>query len=140
MNFIKNINWRELITSDFWFGVDRARIHTSETVVLYIGIILVVLGVFAIIVSRLTKNQFLRRVFGRFAKIFLTIGILEGFWYLLRTQFVAVLGSKAVAALLLIWAVIWLYWPIKYLLKNYKEDMAAAARQASREEYLNRKK
>ncbi len=140
MNYIKNLNWRELITADFWFGVDRIRIHTSETAILYIGAALVVLGIITIIASRITKNLFLRQVLGRFAKIFFTIGILEGIWYLLRTQYTAVLGSKAVAVLLLLWGIIWLYWPIKYLLKNYKEDMAKASREASRQEYLTRKR
>ncbi len=140
MEFIKNINWHDFITTKFWFEVDRARIHPSEQAFLYIGIGLVVLGVLALVFARFTHNKFLARVAMWLAKIFLTIGILEGIWYLMRTQYAQLLGSKFVAALLLLWGIIWIYWPIRYLLKNYQEDMVKAEREASREKYLNLKR
>lgn len=139
MNF-NNINWNELLTSKFWFGIDRAQIHLSETAFLYVGAGLVVLGILALAFARFTSNQFLSRVALRFAKIFIVIGLLEGLWYVLRTQYVQLLGAKFIAALLLVWGLVWLYWPIKYLLRNYKEDMAKAQREASRDKYLNYKR
>lgn len=138
MNFIKNINWHDFITSKFWFYIDRAQIHPSEKAFLYIGIGLVVLGILFLIFARFNKNQFLVKVAIRFAKIFLTIGVVEGIWFLLRFEYAQVLGTKFVAALILLWGIIWLYWPIKYLLIHYKLDMAEAARAASREKYLKK--
>ena len=137
MNF-KEINWGEVFSRDFWFGIDRAVIHTSDKAFLYVGAILVALGIIAVLFARFSKNQFLGRVAVRLSKIFITIGLLEGVWYLLRTQFVQALGSRFVAALLIVWGLVWLYWPIKYLIKNYKVDMEKAQREASREKYLKR--
>jgi hypothetical protein len=140
MNFIKNINWRELITTDFWFAIDRTHIHPSEKAFIYIGLAFIVLGIIFLVYARLTKNQFLAKVSTRFAKIFLTTGIVEGIWYAMRTQYAQVLGTKFVAALILLLGIIWLIGPIKYLIKHYKVDMAVAEREASRQKYLNQKR
>lgn len=138
MNFIKNINWSELATKEFWFYIDRATIHFSEMAFVYLAGILIVLGIIFILFARFTKNKFLALAAIRFAKIFFTIGILEGIWFGLRYQYAQVLGTKFVAALIVLWGLVWLYWPIKYLLTNYKIDMAEAQRAASRDKYLNR--
>lgn len=139
MNF-KNINWGEVFSRDFWFGIDRAVIHTSDKAFLYIGAALVVLAIITLIYARFSKNKFLGRVAVRLSKIFITIGLLEGLWYLLRTQYVAALGTRFVAALLLVWALVWIYFPIKYLVKNYKVDMEKAQREMSRDKYLKNNK
>lgn len=139
MNF-KNINWGEVFSKDFWFGIDRTAIHTSDKVFLYIGSALVALAIIALIYARFSKNQFLGRVAVRLSKLFITIGLLEGLWYLLRIQYVSALGTRFVAALLLVWAVVWIYFPLKYLVKNYKFDMEKAQREMSREKYLKTKK
>jgi hypothetical protein len=135
---IKDINWDEVFSKDFWFGIDRFSIHFSDKMFLYIGIALVVAGILKLLYARFSHNKFLARVASRVGKILITIGLLEGLWYLLRTQFVQALGTRAVAMLLLVWLVIWLYFPLRYLLKNYKEDMEQAQREASREKYLKK--
>ena len=112
MNFIKNINWHDFITTKFWFDIDTTKIHPSETAFVYLGIALVVLGIILLAYARFSKNKFLARVANWVAKIFLTIGLLEGVWFFLRFEYVQTLGSKFIAALLLLWGIIWLYWPL----------------------------
>lgn len=137
---LKNIQWKEFLTQDFWFNIDRATLHLSDKLFLFAGIALVVLGIGFLFYARFAHNNFLARVALRISKLFLIVGLVEGFWYLLRIQFVQALGTHFVAALILLWAVVGLYWPLKYLLKNYKTDLEKAQLQARREEYLNRKK
>lgn len=135
----KGLNWRELITYKFWFGYDRFVMHTSDNLFLLAAIILVVVGITTLVYSKVTKNEFLAKVVGNFSKIFLTIGFVEAFWYLLRYQYVQALSTRFVAMLILVVGLVWLYWPIKYFLTRYKVDMAEAERKASREKYLNLK-
>ncbi|HEX3095726.1 MAG TPA: hypothetical protein VHQ20_01240 [Patescibacteria group bacterium] len=137
---LKNINWHDVLTTKFWFFIDPSRIHPSEQAFLYLGIVLVVIGIIFLIFTRFAKNQFLARVSFRFARTFLTTGIVLAIWYLLRFEQAQVLGSKFVAGLITLFGIIFLYGPIKYLIANYKVDMAEAERQASREKYLNRKR
>lgn len=138
MNLIKNINWHELITAKFWFTIDTSRIHPSEKAFLYLGGILIILGVLKVLAARFTKNKFLANVAVRFAKICFTIGILEVIWFGLRYEYAQVIGTKFVAALIVLLGIIWMYWPVKYLLTRYKTDMAQASLQASREKYLKK--
>jgi cbb3-type cytochrome oxidase subunit 3 len=113
--------------------------HTSDNLFLLAGLILVLLGVVTFIYSRMTKNEFLALVVTKISKIFFTIGLLEVFWYFLRYQYVQALGTRFVAALILLAGLVWMYWPVKYFITRYKVDMAEAERKASREKYLNLK-
>lgn len=137
MNF-KDINWNEVFSNKFWFGIDRSAIHLSDRLFLYAGGALVVLGLITLIYVRFASNKFLAKVALRVAKIFATIGLLEVFWYFLRIQYVQALGTRFTAALILAGGLVWLYWPIKYLISHYKTDMAEAERASMREKYLAR--
>lgn len=135
MNF-NQIDWGEVFSKSFWFGIDRVTIHLSDKLFLWGGAVLVFLGIVALVYARFSKNQFLARFAVRLSKIFLTIGLLEGLWYLLRTQYVAALGTRFAAVLLVVWGLVWLFFPIRNLIRNYKTDMEKAQRQASRDKYL----
>lgn len=140
MNLIKNINWHEVFSTQFWFQIDPSKIHPSETIFLYIGIVLIVLGVIALLFTRFSANRFLNGVAYRIARILITTGLVEAFWYLLRFENAQALGTKFTAALCLVLGLAFLYWPIKYLFTHYKLDMETAQREASRDKYLNYKK
>jgi hypothetical protein len=137
MNF-NNIDWGKVFSKNFWFSIDRVTIHPSDKAFLYIGGVLAVAGILKLFYARFSRNQFLARIAVRVSKILLTIGLLEGLWYLLRTQYVQFFGTRAVALAILLWGIIWMYYPIKYLFRNYKEDMEKAHREMSREKYLKR--
>lgn len=133
---MKDINWGEVFSKDFWFGIDRFSIHLTDKLFLYIGLAFVVIAILKLLYARFARNKFLAQVALRVSKIFLTIGLLEGVWYVLRTQYVQALGTRFAALLLLVWGLVWLYFPIRYLFTHYKTDMEKAQREASREKYL----
>ncbi len=87
----------------------------------------------------MVKNEFLKKVASRIATIFTTIGILEIVWYGLRYENTVFLGTKFVAATILLIGLVWLYFPLRYLVTRYKTDMADAERKVQREKYINRK-
>lgn len=134
----QDIKWHQLKTGDFWFGIDRVTLHVSDKIFLLAGLVLIIIGIIFLAFARFTTNQFLAKVAVRFTKIFITISLLEGLWFFFRTQYAQMLGTKFMAVLILLIGLVWLYWPIKYLIVHYKVDMAEAARAASREKYLKR--
>lgn len=139
INF-QDIKWSEITTSQFWFAIDRSMLHNSDKLILLLGGLLFIIGIAIFIYSKAVNNQFLSLVARRISKIFVTIGILEILWFGLRYQLVQVFGTHTAAALILSAGIIWMYWPIKYLVTHYKEDMERAQREANREKYLNVKK
>lgn len=132
------INWHQFVTSNFWFGVDRVNIHTIDRAIFYAGAAAVVLGIIFLVSRFLIKNKFLKRVAAQFSVLFIVMGLAEVAWYAMRTQYVATLSTRFVAALIAVIGLIWLYHPVKYLLRRYKVDMAEVQRQQLKEKYLNR--
>ena len=139
INF-SDIQWSQFGTTEFWFAIDRSGIHNIDKLLFLAGAVLVVLGIITLAYRRFAANQFLANVAGRLSRIFWTIGILEIIWFGLRYQLVQMMGTHFVAFLLLLVGLVWLYWPIKYLTRNYKADMEEAQRAANREKYLTKNK
>lgn len=133
----QGFNWGILKTYDFWFGYDRTMIHATEKLIFLAAALLVLAGLVCLIYTLFVKNEFLEKIAKWIAKIYIIIGLLEIFWFLLRFQNVQVFGTRFVAALIAVIGLIWIYFPIKYFFTKYKVDMAEAERKASRDKYLN---
>jgi hypothetical protein len=132
----KNINWSQFATGDYWFGIDSV-LHQTDKLFFYGGALLIIIGIIAISYARFAANQFLAKVARQVSKIFVTIGVLELLWFGLRYEVAQVIGTRFVAFLILLVGLIWLYYPIRYLISHYETDMTRARREASREKYLN---
>lgn len=135
-----NINWNEVFSTDFWFSLDRAGLHKSDYAIFYFGLALVAFGIALTIYKKTANNKFLKKVAGRVATIFMTIGVMEALWFGLRYENTSALGTKFTAVLILLAGLVWLYFPVRYLMTRYKTDMAEAERQVMRDKYLNRKR
>lgn len=112
-------------------------IHATEKLIFLAAALLVLAGLVCLIYTLFVKNEFLEKIAKWIAKIYIIIGLLEIFWFLLRFQNVQVFGTRFVAALIAVIGLIWIYFPIKYFFTKYKVDMAEAERKASRDKYLN---
>ncbi len=131
------INWKVFLTNNFWFSVDRAGLHRADYVILYFGIALAGLGILLALYKRFAKNEFLKKIAGRISTIFFTIGLAEVVWFIFRNEYAKALGTKFAAAIVVLIGLVWLYFPIKYLVTRYKTDMAEAQRKVQREKYLS---
>ncbi len=131
------INWKEVFSYDFIFGVDSSGLHKSDHWILYAGVALLTAGIILMLYRLMVKNVFLKKVARQFGNIFITIGVLEIIWYGLRFENTQALGSKFTALLFALIGLIWMYWPVKYLFTRYKTDMAEAERKVMRDKYLN---
>lgn len=136
---MNNINWKELISSEYWFGIDRAAMHLTDKIILYFGIGLVVLAIVLVVLKLLSKNDLTRPVYNRVISVFFTVGLLEMFWFLLRSQYVNALGSRLAALVIGVIGLIYLYKPAKYLLTQYKKDSQVLSKQQLKEKYLQSK-
>ncbi len=131
------INWKEFISSDFWLGLDPVITRLTDKIILYAGIGLVLLGVIFLIVKIISSDRLKKPYFSRISSTFITIGLLEMLWYLLRWQYVNVLGARITAALIAIIGLLFLIRPIRYFLFNYKEDSLQMSKEQLKNRYLN---
>lgn len=135
---LSQIQWGEFITKQFWFGIERTGTHLTDKAFLAIGAGLVVVGIVALVYAWISKNEFFVRSAVKLGKTFITIGLLEGLWYLLRTQYVQAFGTRLVAILLLLWAVIAVVFQMRYFISHYKVDAEKARRASEIDKYLKR--
>lgn len=135
----QNINWKELISSEYWFGIDRASMHLTDKIILYFGAGLVVIAIALLVIKLLSKNELVRPIYNRVVSVFLTVGLLEMLWFLLRSQYVYALGTRLAALVIGIIGLIYLYKPAKYLLFQYKKDSQVLSKQQLKEKYLQPK-
>ncbi len=132
-----NINWKELITKQYWFGLDRGVVHLTDQIILYTGAALVLLGVILLIVKLISKDTLKKPQISRVSSVFITVGLLEMLWYVLRWQYVNALGSRFMAALIGIIGLMFLWKPIKYFLFSYRKDVVIQSKEQLKEKYLN---
>lgn len=132
-----NINWKEFITTQYWFGLERGIVRLTDSVILYAGAALMLIGVILLIVKLINKNKLLKPQIGRFSSVFMTVGLLEMLWYVLRWQYVNALGSRAAALLILLIGLLFLWKPVRYFLFDYKKDIAVQSKEDLKEKYLN---
>lgn len=132
-----NINWKELITKQYWFGLDRGVVHLTDQIILYAGAALVLFGVILLIVKLISKDTLKKPQISRVSSVFITVGLLEMLWYVLRWQYVNALGSRSMAALIGVIGLMFLWKPIKYFLFSYRKDVVIQSKEQLKEKYLN---
>lgn len=132
-----NIKWKEFTTADFWLGLDRVSMHLTDKVILFAGLALVLLGAIILVVKIINTDKLKKPHFSRISSTFITVGLLEMLWYVLRWQYVNMLGARITAALIGLIGLMFLYRPLKYFLFNYRKDMAVQSKEQLKEKYLN---
>ena len=134
-----NINWSVFITTRYWFGIERGVLYLTDKIILGAGAALVVIGVLVLLYKLLSKNVLVKPHLGRISSVFISVGLVEMLWYLLRTQYVNVLGTRTAALLVGLVGLYYLIKPIKYFFKQYRSDLAQFHQQQQKEKYLNYK-
>lgn len=130
------MNFKNLLTSDYWFDVDRTRLHLFDKTVLGIGVGFVVLSGILYLIKRKVQNPFDKQIAEKLAVAIFWLGLLEVLWFGLRFEYVAMLGTKFVAGLIaLSFAIRIIYLLIKYL-RNRKAALVAWQKEQTKLKYL----
>ncbi len=133
MNYLKKI-----FTTEFFFQLNTATMQRSDWAVLIAGAVLVAAGLLFIVIQRTKQNPFTKSILSRVAKLFITIGLLELFWCLVRYEAVRWFGTRFAAAVVLLIGLIWAGFILKDYLKNHKSKTVAWEREQVKLKYLQR--
>ena len=133
---LTNIQFSNLLKKDYWLEIDRVSLHFIDKSFLYLGAVLVVLGVGVLVWKSIYKNQLLKPSLSTIGNTLIVVGVLEMLWFLLRIQFVSVLGTRISALIVMIVGILWLIKPVKYLLLHYKSDLQDYHKKQLKEKYL----
>ncbi len=132
-----NINWKTFITKDYWLGIDRVTVHLTDKIVLYVGAGLLLLGVIFLIIKLISSDKLKKPHFRSISSILITTGLLEMLWYVLRWQYVSVLGARLTALLIGLVGLICLWKPISYFVFKYRSDVNLLSKEELKDKYLH---
>lgn len=132
-----SINWSTFLTRQFWFGIDRFNgVSLIDKIILWFGVALLVFGIAVLVYRIVSINTLIKPMLGRVSSIFITLGLVEMFWFLLRSQFVNTLGTRFSALLVAIIAFGFLIKPLKYFLREYRQDLIRFHKEQLKQKYL----
>ncbi|GEM_PF-855741 len=135
-----SIDWSVFLGRQFWFGIDRfGGMALTDKIILWAGVGFLAIGILVMVYRIVSKNVLIKPALGRISSVFITVGLLEMFWYLLRAQFVNTLGTRFAALLILLVGLAFLYSPLKYFWKRYSHDLVNHEREQIKQKYLQKR-
>lgn len=129
---------KHFFSNQYLFQVNSAFISPKEKLFFIAGAVLVLLSAVLKISSILSLNPVEKKYREKFYRMFLTVGLLELFWYLCRYENISFFETKFVAWLIILIAAIWLVVIFISIFKNYKQEKVAWEKEQVRLKYLPR--
>ncbi len=130
------MNFKNLLTSDYWFNIDRTGLHLFDKTVLGIGAGLVLLSIVLMLIKRKVSNPFDKAIVTKLATAIFWFGLLEVFWFGLRFEYVNIFGTKFVSGLIALSFLTRIgYLLIKYM-RNRKAALASWQKEQLKLKYL----
>lgn len=130
------MNLKQYFTSQYLFKINPAFIDSGEKLMGLLGVVLVLLAAVLKISAVLAPTPLDKKYRNKFYSLFLTIGLLEVFWYLCRYENVRFFGTRFVAWLYLLVGLVWLVSLLVKTMKNYKPEKLAWEKEQLKGKYL----
>ena len=124
MNFIKHF-----FSYDFQIYINRVRFETVDKVFIGLAALLCVLAIAAWVSKRVASNPVTKRLMDRWFVWAGSMGVAGLVWAGARYQLVGLFGTHLAFIILLIVAVVWKLYIVKYMFKVYPGEKAAWEKQ-----------
>lgn len=134
------MNYKNILTSDYWFNIDTIGLHVVDKVVFGIGVGFVVVGIVLALINRRTKNPFDKALLGKFANALWITGAVEMVWFVFRYENAIYLGTLFVAGLIGLAFLVRLAFLAKDLFKNRKAALEAWQKEQVKLKYLTKQR
>lgn len=134
------MNYKNILTSDYWFNIDTIGLHLVDKVVLGIGVGFVVVGIVLALINRRTKNPFDKALLGKFTSALLATGFVEMIWFVFRYENAVYLGTLFVAGLIGLAFLVRLVFLVKDLFKNRKAALETWQKEQIKLKYLTKQR
>jgi hypothetical protein len=133
------IDWKKIFSEEFFFHIDRIRLHRSDWLVVIIGSLFIIGGVITTVIRRSKQNPFTRQFLLQLTKVFLTIGLLELVWFGLRYEAVRWFGTHFTAVLIFAGGMVWIGVILKKYFQTHKSQTESWQKQQLKMKYLSQK-
>ncbi len=133
------IDWNKLFSYEFFFKIDRVRLHRSDWAILVVGAMLILAGVFASVYKRYRQVPYAKILLARLVRLFITTGILFGLWFGFRYESVRWFGTRFAAVIILAYGLTWLGFILVDYIRNYRPHKQLWEKEQLKNKYLVQK-
>jgi energy-converting hydrogenase Eha subunit E len=126
----------KFFSTQYMFGAPNSAPSNYDHWILYFGAALVVAAAILFIIRNSRGNNLQKQLLQRWFDFTFYIGLLFALWYWLRYEFVAFLAVHFVALLILIAAIVWLVYILRYQFGGYSIARADAQKEQLKRKYM----
>ena len=130
------MNLKSFFTVKYLFEINRISLDSVDKFFLMLAGLLLVLAAIFKLSSVYSPNPADKKYRSQLYNVFLTIGLLEGVWFLARYQFIRFFGSRFVALLILLIGIVWFGAVLMKMIKNYKVEKVNWEKEELKRKYL----
>ncbi len=122
----------------FWFAQPSSILSPADKYFAYLFLGLLVLAVIFALVARFTKHKVNKNLLKRFFSLSLYTALSGLVWFGMRYENTQLLGRRYWAGIVILTAIIWLGFILKYLIFNYGKEKSEFDRELVKSRYLPR--
>jgi len=123
-------------TADFLFNINRVLIEPVDKGFLFIGVAFVILGIVFKLAAKFAPSIIDSNYRNRFFHLFFVTGLSEIIWFAARIQFIKFFGTHFIALVIILIGLMWFFWIIKKIIKNYRREKRKWEREELKKKYL----
>lgn len=123
--------------SFFWFSQPSSFLNIFDYITGWISVGLVGLALLLWLANKFfVKHEIVKKLLRKFINLCLTIGLIGLLWFGIRYENSPFLAKRFWIALVILSAVVWLLFIVKYLLANFRKEKAEYDRIKLNEKYM----
>jgi hypothetical protein len=123
-------------TLRYLFGIPLPGFHWSDNMFLAISAVLFFVGIALVLFKHATRDRLRKHLLARWYTFALTIGILGLVWAWLRSELVQVLSVRFGIVCVMIAAVVWAVYLLKYTLTDYRKQREQVKYEEQKRKYM----
>ncbi len=120
----------------FWYYQPSTFLSSTDKLFIYIFIGILGLSILTRIAKVFVKNPVHRKLVNKFWQLFFSLGISGIIWSVFRYENTPTFARRYWAGLIFVVGIIWLLFVLKYLIFNYRKDLAEYQRESVKNKYM----
>jgi len=127
---------QKLFSTQYLFGAPSTSLTHTDFYIYYVGAVSIGLGIILFFLYRLQRNPVRRGLFLRWTRLSFWIGVLLALWFWSRYELVNFFSTHIVAVAVVLIAIVWLGYILKYQFGKYRMKLGEFEREQIKKKYM----
>ncbi len=127
---------KQLLDLNFWFGVPTEILTHADMLFGYTAAASFGVGVIILVAVRWVKNVIYKKLLNRIGYLGVTIGLLAALWWGVRYENTPIFSNRYWLGLITLSGIVWLLFIVKFLIFNFRKELAEYEREQLKNKYI----